>query len=720
MKSEILRKLEKPYFLLRTHDRVGHFMQHQMDRMFFKGKNGLGAFLPPAKLVEVDGIKSVKYSLTKIQAKTLRPLKFIPLPELKSFQRAAEDFFSPKADLTKYETDLRQSFKLPDPELEPESYFLWGTKRNPKLLVLWGVEKVPGSSLPLVGQSQSAESVYSKLSQKVVRRTKEWLGTTLACSVLGILSMVFVLTEDTSPPEIASVTAINDASTVKVVFNEAVNFMELGVESFRLRNTAYVLTPNEVPDEPNAVSLSLNQPLEERKDYCLDFGLFQRPMDLAGNPVGEAEILESERVRYFRFEDQCAPLITEIEPLPPSSLIVRVNEPVSLRSVLRPSTFRLSNFALVDSRIDEESHGREITLEFDETLVNNGSYVLEVNGLEDDSEYRNQLNEKFEFRYVDSFGPDLVKTIQGRNQSEIILHFDECLEPISSLNIANYQIDGGAQILHVVPYKPYQDAQWGDGAFSAVRLVTTPLIPLQQYLVEVSSIGDRMDPVNLSSTLKVEYSFSGNPDRSPPFVVKAKGAGNELNVDFSEILEHAKLKKSDLKLLDLRTNRQIEVGSIDLEVVDDFSRATFKLASQQFPGRVYGIYIENCSDSSGNAAHLEHTFKARGIFREPIPLKVEGNTFAGESVINFSLPNGVKWDRSAASKIEAYGVSIQDSEALEVEDLDYELTDQGAFIKLNLKNPIDSGNYEFYLEGVMLVDGSVVDRPYHARIRVGS
>jgi Rieske Fe-S protein len=103
-----------------------------------------------------------------------------------------------------------------------------------------------------------------------------------------------------------------------------------------------------------------------------------------------------------------------------------------------------------------------------------------------------------------------------------------------------------------------------------------------------------------------------------------------------------------------------------------------------------------------------------------MPLKVEGNTFAGESVINFSLPNGVKWDRSAASKIEAYGVSIQDSEALEVQDLKYELTDRGAFIKLNLKNPIDSGNYEFYLEGVMLADGSVVDRPYHARVQVGS
>ena len=475
MKSEILRKLDKPYFLLRTHDRVGHFMQHQMDRMFFKGKNGLDAFLPPAKLVEVDGIKSVKYSLTKAQARTLRPMKSIPLPELKSFQRAAEAFFSPKADLTKYETDLRQSFRLPDPELEPESYFLWGTKRNPKLLVLWGVEKVPGSSLPLVGKTQATEiestqSVYSKLSQKVVRRTKEWLGTTLACSVLGILSMAFILSEDTSPPEIDSVTAINDASKIKVVFNEAVNCMTLGIDSFRLRNTAYVLIPSPVPDEPNAVSLALNQPLEERKDYCLDFGLSQRPVDLAGNQVGEAEILESERVRYFRFEDQCAPLITEIEPLPPSSLIVRVNEPVSLRSVLRPSTFRLSNFALVDSWIDEGSNGREITLEFDETLLNNGSYVLEVNGLEDDSEYRNQLTEKFEFRYVDTFGPDLVKTIQGRNQSEIILHFDECLEPISSLDITNYQVDGGAHILHAVPFKPYQDAQWGEGAFSAVRL----------------------------------------------------------------------------------------------------------------------------------------------------------------------------------------------------------------------------------------------------------
>ena len=75
MKTEIIRKLDKNYFLLRTHDGLGHFLEAQVKRLFGSEKNGLSRFLPKATIIENGGERSVSYQLTKSQAKTIRPLK---------------------------------------------------------------------------------------------------------------------------------------------------------------------------------------------------------------------------------------------------------------------------------------------------------------------------------------------------------------------------------------------------------------------------------------------------------------------------------------------------------------------------------------------------------------------------------------------------------------------------------------------------------------------
>ena len=96
MKTQIIRKLDKSYFLLRTHDKIDHFLQPQVERIFHSSKNSMGRFLPPAKIIQEKGGRSVCYYLTKMQAKTLRPLKEITLPELNALKKAATDFLSPE------------------------------------------------------------------------------------------------------------------------------------------------------------------------------------------------------------------------------------------------------------------------------------------------------------------------------------------------------------------------------------------------------------------------------------------------------------------------------------------------------------------------------------------------------------------------------------------------------------------------------------------------
>ena len=722
MKREIIRKLDKPYFLLRTHDRISHYMQPQMERMFFFAKHGLGAFLPHAKIVDLDGTKAVKYSLTKTQARTLRPLRFITSPELGALRKAAEKFLSPNEKLTKYENDLRHAFKLPDPELEPDAYYLWGTKRNPKLLVLWGVEKVPGSSLPVFsekGNEAKINSVCGKLAGKVVRRTKEWVGTTVASLLLLMVGAGIFFAKDTSPPEIVSVSATNDPMLINVVFDEDIDLTSLGIESFKLRNTAHELLPQVSGSNSSTVTLELKNPLVGKKDYFLDFGLSQRPKDLAGNQVGEREIDKSERERQFRFEDLQPPYVVELEPLPPSSLIVRVNEPVSIRSVLRPSTFWLSEFTLIDAVLNEENK-KEIVLEFEEPLVHNGSYLLEINGLEDDSEYRNQLHEKVEFRYLDTFGPDLIETYPAANQAEVILVFDECLDPESGLQKDNYKVDG-SEVLMVSPYKTYEDFTWGKDSFKAVRLVTTPLVTRREYQISVNSVGDRMSPSNVMNKQNLSYMFNGPLDRSPPFISKAKGVGDKLIIEFSEILDHRSLSPESIIVKEMRTNREMKVGAIDAEIITDKTVVEIQLETAQFAGQMYRLSIKACNDSSGNGSHLDHLYKARGIFRKPITLNVANRVSEGESVVGLVLPKGVFWESNAIKDIKAYGLSMEGSNSVDINKVVYEKTDIGGLVKLNLKRPLVAGEkYQFFLEGATLADGSVVDRPYHVSFHVGT
>ena len=118
--------------------------------------------------------------------------------------------------------------------------------------------------------------------------------------------------------------------------------------------------------------------------------------------------------------------------------------------------------------------------------------------------------------------------------------------------------------------------------------------------------------------------------------------------------------------------------------------------------------------------HLDHLYKARGIFCEPIALNASREIQSGQSVVGFKLPQGVRWESNSIKNIQAYGISIQGSKAIEVEQVSYEVTSNGAEVRLSLQKPLqDNGRYQFFLEGARLADGSVVERPYHGTIQVG-
>jgi hypothetical protein len=95
-------------------------------------------------------------------------------------------------------------------------------------------------------------------------------------------------------------------------------------------------------------------------------------------------------------------------------------------------------------------------------------------------------------------------------------------------------------------------------------------------------------------------------------------------------------------------------------------------------------------------------------------------TREGQSRIQFKLPPGVQWESMAIKNIEAYGISTTAGIPIEVEELEYESKNDGAQVSLNLKNPLEVGIYQFFLEGAKLMDGSLVDRAYRGDVKIGS
>jgi hypothetical protein len=75
----------------------------------------------------------------------------LPMKEVEALEQSWQAFLARKTDpkTDPRARDVMQYFRLPDPLLEPEFYRLYGPRWNRRLLVLWGLEKKPRSSLPV-------------------------------------------------------------------------------------------------------------------------------------------------------------------------------------------------------------------------------------------------------------------------------------------------------------------------------------------------------------------------------------------------------------------------------------------------------------------------------------------------------------------------------------------------------------------------------------------
>ena len=170
------RDLKSPYFLLRTPDGLGSYFTGENLPIVQSPQEPLARFLAPARVVESGTLRSIAYDFDAVPLDTAQQMEFLPQSEIDAFAEAVRAFFDKAHAATPrivpHEKRLRAHFRLPDPDLEPDAYWVYGPVHDRRLLILWGGEFKAGTSLPLAPDAElkipAGRTVLDRLQARVM------------------------------------------------------------------------------------------------------------------------------------------------------------------------------------------------------------------------------------------------------------------------------------------------------------------------------------------------------------------------------------------------------------------------------------------------------------------------------------------------------------------------------------------------------------------------
>jgi len=162
------------------------YFSPDVQRMLFAADEPIARFLPPAKWSMPDRVEraqdgraaQVSYTVPDEMLKTATPLVSLIQSEIEAFADAVAVFLAKARPDAKgvppFIRQCRQDFRLPDPDIDPSSYWVYGPEFDRRLLILWGCEVQASPSLPL-------DKVVEKLRARAMSwRDKQDLGLKLA------------------------------------------------------------------------------------------------------------------------------------------------------------------------------------------------------------------------------------------------------------------------------------------------------------------------------------------------------------------------------------------------------------------------------------------------------------------------------------------------------------------------------------------------------------
>lgn len=157
-----------------------------LQRLLFGAAEPIARFLPPAKWAmperaekaQGSAFPHVTYTIPDEILKTATPLSTLPRSELDALAEAITVFTAKaRADakgVPPYTRQCHADFRLPNPDLDPDAYWVYGGEFDRRLLILWGTE-------PQAGVSLTPEKALEKLRQREMSwRDKQELALKLA------------------------------------------------------------------------------------------------------------------------------------------------------------------------------------------------------------------------------------------------------------------------------------------------------------------------------------------------------------------------------------------------------------------------------------------------------------------------------------------------------------------------------------------------------------
>ncbi len=173
LKELLTRTIRRPHYLVYTPERTCSYFEKQHYRVLMGRSEPLSIFLAPANLADAEderGRKAqrVSYDLSGCTGEISR-MESLPGALVDEFERAAKAFVSGSGRMVEYEISMRRGFRLPDPNLEPDAYLMYGPEDARRLIILWGCELKQDSSLPLLPQDgDGGNSVLERLRSRIM------------------------------------------------------------------------------------------------------------------------------------------------------------------------------------------------------------------------------------------------------------------------------------------------------------------------------------------------------------------------------------------------------------------------------------------------------------------------------------------------------------------------------------------------------------------------
>lgn len=672
------RELRSPYFIFRTLDGTGTYFTAENLPIVMSPKEPLSRFLAPARVVESGGVRSITYDLAAIPLDTARRMEFLPQSEIDAFAEAVRAFYNKAHEaaqrIVPYEKRLRAHFRLPDPELEADAYWVYGPAHDRRLLILWGCEFKAGTSLPLAPDDELKIPAGRTILDRLQAHVMSW--------------------------------EIRQREAFKMALNSAeplARFLARPALDPSGRFVGVALQAQTVPAK-KLKPLGRVWPGE-----CAAFDKAAgRFYDKARTEATEVTAYEKEIRRAFRLPDP--------DQLPGSyfvrgkSLVILVDGketqkntlPLTRHPAIAPEAPSAASAlgdgaVIVASRsgdtIAAKLYARKLSPWLKPTLAAAAVLVLAIAGL-------------FVARAViDRTPPKLINFDKNQNVGlpgdiQVIVRFSKAIDPASIKTDAKEASFRFGDDKATVQGQPEVDPKNP----TTVKITTSKLVDGERYELVVRGLADKAGN-KLPATAPIAFDFF---DTVPPVLTKVSGGPNKNQVTliFSKTLKPETVPPVSHYSVTTSDGTEIRIRQASLDPTDKEGTRIILEAEKEFsdglPYRIASISGVKDTKKQGNFVELPpkgFDFEYADIMPPQI-LSVAGSAGRLEITLTFSKP--VNKDASIAENVSNYTVTAPDKSPLALVPGSARFNEQGNVLRLRLADPgrLAPGRYQIAAKNI--------------------